>query len=142
MFSLRPWDVGMLVQILGLLGRLLLLQHRRRLPDLIRSFDTSPSSPPMARDRLKRATRLTNALLSRLYGQRFCLQRSFILFHLYRKGGYPVSMHFGITRRQDRLTGHAWLDLNGTPFKDHQNAGQGFQTIYEYPSTSTHEQEK
>lgn len=96
----------------------------------------------MARERLNRATKLTNALLSCLYGQRFCLERSFILFHLYRKGGYPVRMHFGITRRQGNLTGHAWLDLDGTPFTEHKDPNKDFQTIYEYPSSSNHYHEQ
>lgn len=137
--SLRLRDIYTLGQIVGLLGKLLLLQGKESLPDLVRSFDAVSASSQWSEDDLNRARKLTNGLLSYLYGHQYCLQRSFILFHIYRKGGYPVKMRFGITRRKSQLTGHAWLDLDGTPFSEHGNPDRDYQTIFVYPSSSNHD---
>jgi len=131
--SLRPQDVATLLQISGLLGGFMVLQRVLPLPSLIRFFDARPRARSVGKARADRVIKLTNALLQCIYGRDFCLQRSLVLFHFFRKWGYPVRIHFGITRKEGKLTGHAWLDEHGTPFAEHDDPALVYRTIYVYP---------
>lgn len=134
--ALRVRDVWTIAQILVLLGKYLLLRRRRSVPGLICSFDARPRVPPIAPERVERARQLTNSVLRALYGRQFCLARSLILFRLYRKGGHRVRLHLGIARVDGRLTGHAWLAVDGTPVIKPENPIRAYKTIYVYPSSA------
>lgn len=65
-----------------------------------------------------------------------CLYRSLILFHLFRKKGLGVKIHFGIKKDVSPFEGHCWLSLNGKYFLENPDPLILHNDIYSYPSNS------
>lgn len=64
-----------------------------------------------------------------------CMTRSLVLFHCLRRAAVPVSVHFGVERRQDDLAGHCWLELEGRPIAEDPEPLRRLQMTYSYPAT-------
>lgn len=62
-----------------------------------------------------------------------CLIRSLVRFFLAQRYGVPVRFHCGVRRAGEALVGHAWLSLDGKPFKDANNPFQDFTLTFTYP---------
>lgn len=62
-----------------------------------------------------------------------CLPRAILRFRALRRLGEPAAMHIGLSRFQGRLSGHAWVSVNGVPFfEDHRNLAL-YRTFLQYP---------
>ena len=68
-----------------------------------------------------------------------CVPRSLALFHALRKEGLEVSFVSGVRRNNNKLEGHAWLELDGKPIVGlgDEAAPQMFKENFRYPSTSS-----
>ncbi len=82
------------------------------------------------------------ALLERGSPLGLCLRRSLVRFHFLRRAGVPVVLHCG-ARLQDtpapaarRLTGHAWLTLEGQPYHEAAEDWRGFAVLLSHPDPS------
>ena len=65
-----------------------------------------------------------------------CVPRSLALFHALRKEGLEVSFVSGVRRNNNKLEGHAWLELHGKPIVGlgDENAPQMFKENFRYPA--------
>lgn len=131
---LRPADAWLLAQMAWLLARVLYLQRRRPLPDLVRAFDPPPQPARVPQASVRRLLRLCRALLYRTHGTDFCMKQSLILFYLLRQRGHPVRIHFGVAKKDGVLAGHAWLDLRGRPLGETQDPRAAYATTFSYPA--------
>ncbi len=118
-----------------LLARVLMLQGRLSLPELVKAFD-----PPQRHKRagrggdVERLLWLCRALLYRTHGTDFCMKQSLVLFYLLRQRDCPVRIHFGVAKTDsDDLTGHAWLDLRGEPLGEARDPRVAYKTTFSYP---------
>ena len=68
-----------------------------------------------------------------------CVPRSLALFHALRKEGLEVSFVSGVRRNNNKLEGHAWLELDGKPIAGlgDEAAPQMFKENFRYPATSS-----
>jgi hypothetical protein len=63
---------------------------------------------------------------------RTCLYRSLARFALFRRHGFPVAFVMGISPRGPEEDGHAWLEFDGTPYREDRAAE--FVETFRYPS--------
>lgn len=131
--KLRPSDIGLLARMTYMATKVLVLQSRRSLPDLIQAFDVRPGQRMPERIGLNRLVRLVDALMRVWFHDRYCMKRSLLLFHFLRGWGYDVRIHFGVAKVPEGLTGHAWVDLNGYPFKEASDPRATFTVTYSFP---------
>lgn len=132
-----PRDLWLFLQILTML---LLLPRRIRkssLPDMLASID--PGITPRRRDRalLDKTVGFTDSLLRYRVFQRYgkCLLRSLVLFRVLRRQGWPVEIHFGVRKTEERandITGHSWLMLDGEPFLEDACHASSYSTTFRY----------
>lgn len=139
---MRFFPAGITWQDLPVLGRMIglwmvveLLRRRMALPALVRWFDAAPHRSPVASVMVQRWVTLSQRLLRRIYGQEFCMVQSLILFRLLRSHGVPVTLHVGITKRDGRLRGHAWLEGETMTLTDVKDPRRVFTITFSYPST-------
>ena len=64
-----------------------------------------------------------------------CLLRSLVRFFFAQRHGFPVQFHCGVRRVGEVLDGHAWLSLEGKPFKEGSDFYQNFTLTFTYPHT-------
>lgn len=62
-----------------------------------------------------------------------CLLRSLILFHLLRRKGLDLQIHFGVKRETTSLEGHSWLSFNGDCLLEQVDPRVAYLPIYSYP---------
>lgn len=62
-----------------------------------------------------------------------CLFRSLILFHLLRRRGLDIQIHFGIKRNTTPLEGHSWISLHGDSPLEQVDPRVTYLSIYSYP---------
>ncbi|SHK12598.1 lasso peptide biosynthesis B2 protein [Rhodothermus profundi] len=133
----RRWqrgDLKWLWQIFRLIVRVEWNQRRLPLPALLERFEPKPGDAPLQEKELKRAERLTLAVLRRLYGRDFCMKQALLLYHFYRRAGVPVCIRFGVARENGQLRGHAWVEWNNQPIAEAVNPRQQFAITYTHPS--------
>jgi len=70
-----------------------------------------------------------------------CLRRSLVLFHFMRLRGLPVVINFGVRMKEGRLTGHAWLTLNGDLFKEPKDKVGIYTLVFSLPNDKAHEKD-
>lgn len=126
-------DLAVLGRLFLLLGKLVLFQRRRALPELIAMVDMpigGQSLPPISPHRL---VSFTDLLLRLTYKDNFCMKRSLLLFHFLRDWGYDVRLRFGVKKEDARLTGHAWIELRGLPLREKGDPRDLYRTTFSFP---------
>lgn len=77
------------------------------------------------------------ALLERRSPLGLCLRRSLVRYHFLRRLNVPVVLQFGakfVNGEPDRrVTGHAWLTLNGEPYHEADENWRGFAVMFSFP---------
>ena len=101
---------------------------------MLQWFDPEKERSPVPTTKVERWITLSRKLLGFFYGDGYCLVESLILFRLLRQHGIPVELFFGITKRNDRLRGHAWLEGGPSSLIQGQNPRQVYTITYSYPS--------
>lgn len=134
--SLRPREWLLLLHIVSLLPLVLVLPHWLPLPRLMQFFDPTPSATNRSHPHPRRLAWMTTAVLRRFLRRDFCMKRSIILFYFLRKWGYAVHVYFGVIKEETALSGHAWVELDGTPLFENGNPQQRYKVTYVYPPES------
>jgi hypothetical protein len=102
-------------------GAALILPAALRIMSLARLMTWITPGPPRNKAPLddKALGRWVSGILRALPGpwHLSCLNRSIVLYYLLRAAGRPVELCIGVTRGAGlRITGHAWLLLDGAPY--------------------------
>jgi hypothetical protein len=63
-----------------------------------------------------------------------CLRRSLTLYRTLINMGYHIEIHFGVSKHDDKFTGHSWVTMKGKPVADTCTAI--FTAVYTYPPRS------
>ncbi|MDH3603007.1 MAG: lasso peptide biosynthesis B2 protein [Candidatus Tectomicrobia bacterium] len=104
----------------GVMIALRLVLLRLKLPDLLQRL--KPSRQPTYPDypRLGKAAEYIEVLLRRypfpLSGP--CLPRALMRYYFAARCGLPVQFHCGVCHDSDRLEGHAWINVDGRPYRE------------------------
>lgn len=111
--------------------------RRLSMPDLLRQIDPGVAAVRQSREKLFTTGGFIDSLLRYRVFQRYgiCLLRSLVLFKFLRLQGWPVEIHFGVRKSDDRvddITGHSWLVLDGAPFLEQEHQRDAFTTTYTY----------
>lgn len=126
-------ELLLLSEMVFLLAKLLALQSKRPLPDLVAGFD----SPSMPHDRLRvqvsRLVRIVDLLMRAVFHDRYCMKRSLLLFHFLRRWAYDARLIFGVQKQGDEITGHAWVEISGRPLAEGANPRTFYVQTYSYP---------
>jgi len=138
--ALRLRELWLLMWSTGLLVALPLLQRALTLPALVTLYGarTLPTLlPPLEPERL---LFLIRGLLQQHVGpfRPNCMKQSLVLFHFLRQWGAPVTLHFGVAKRDEALEGHCWIELAGQPFGERGNPRPAFTTVYTFPTDNIH----
>jgi len=59
-----------------------------------------------------------------------CMLRSLILYGLCNKYNIKASLITGVSKKEDVLTGHSWLEINGDPINENRTYISNFTIIY------------
>jgi hypothetical protein len=142
--ALRLRELWLLMSSAGLLVTLPLLQRVLTLPALVtlygaRTFQTL--FPPLEPERL---LFLVRGLLHQRIGmiRPNCMKQSLVLFHFLRQWDAPVTLHFGVAKRDEALEGHCWIELAGQPFGEKSNPRPAFTTVYTFPIDNVHQRRR
>jgi hypothetical protein len=142
----RPFDLGLLLQILALATVVPVLLRVLSLPRVLRLLTPKQAQPLKAdRDRAfaRKVAHYTDALLRhRLWIYRpNCLRRSLVLYHFLCRSGWAVQICLGVrsTPMGDGLSaglqGHAWLVYGGEPFLErHTGLVERYTVSYRFPA--------
>lgn len=126
--NLKGYDLpqdGML--LLDLLRQLLVMElavRRRPLPEIVADIQRETKcrqKPDMAAESLLMDKIWRGCgfwLRWFFFGNRPCLRRSLVIFRWRVQHGLPVKLLVGVDRRQGELMGHAWLEIDGAPFRE------------------------
>jgi hypothetical protein len=133
--ALRLRELWLLMSSVGLLLALPVLQRVLSLPALVTLFGTRtiPTMfPPLQPERL---LFLIRGLLDQRIGmiRPNCMKQSLLLFHFLRQWGAPVTIHFGVAKRDETLEGHCWIELAGQPFGERADPQRAFTVAYAFP---------
>lgn len=115
------------------------MQASRPLPELVAAFDTPDRSSEEQLD-AARITRQIDLLMRLVYRDRFCMKRSLLHFHYLRRMGANVVLQFGVTKTDDGLTGHAWVEVDGEPYEERFDPRARFTRTYSYPAVDLADQ--
>ncbi len=126
-------DVWWIAQVLAVIAVFPVLKRFFSLPALVRLFDARPVATGVPRESADRLLLIVRGLLRRTVRRDYCLPRSLILFHHFRKWNYPVQIHVGVQKKDGKLTGHAWLSLDGTSFEERAEPDRTFTRFFIYP---------
>jgi transglutaminase superfamily protein len=76
------------------------------------------AAPSDGRDRARRLTALRYVFRTggRLLVSPNCLERSLVLYRLLSRGGAEPTLVFGVSRTDQVVAGHAWIELEGRVF--------------------------
>lgn len=137
-FRLR--ELYLLIWSAGLLVALPVLQRVLTLPALVTVFGTKrmPTMlPPLEPERL---LYLVRGLLHQRIGmiRPNCMKQSLMVFHYLRRWGAPVTIHFGVAKRDEAIEGHCWIELAGQPFGERGNPRREFVQVYTSPMNNDH----
>jgi Transglutaminase-like superfamily len=119
--------VGRLFPVYALLG---LLEHLVPLRQLARSTWRHP----IARRDRKNERRLAASVsqLSKLVGDRDCLQRSLLLYHIMSRAGADPMLFIGFDQTNGRLLGHAWVTIDGRPIIEPEDEVLRFSPVFSF----------
>lgn len=134
--KLRWTDVLLLARMVYLLAKLLSLQTRRPLPDLMATFDSAPGRLLRYRMPPRRLVRIVDALMRLTFGKDYCMKRSLLLFHFLRAWGYDAIVHFGVAKVDGELKGHAWVDLSGWPLAEREDPRSKYVRTFSFPAVA------
>lgn len=129
--SLR--DLWWIFRVLAVIAVFPLLKRVLSLPALVRLFDARPRKDALPDADAERLLLITRGLLRRTVRRDYCLPRSLILFHHFRKWNYPVQIHVGVRKKDGKLTGHAWVSVDGAPFVERDEPERTFTPFFVYP---------
>ena len=106
----------------------------RPLPTALRTL-SGPTD--RARRGLTSDSRLATAVDAVLGINRFvfrpvCWKRAILLRKFLAEQGHPSAVVFGVRNESGKLTGHAWLESNGSPI--HESEKPDYTVTYRYPS--------
>lgn len=140
--ALHLREIWLLMWSAGLLVTLPVLQRVLPLPALVTLFGAKVMPrvlPPLEPERL---LFLIQGLLQQRIGmiRPNCMKQSLVLFHFFRQWGAPVTIHFGVTKRDEALEGHCWVQLAGQPFGERGN--RSFTTVYTFPMDNAHQRRR
>jgi hypothetical protein len=62
---------------------------------------------------------------------KLCLRQSLLLYRALARMGYPVEIHFGVLKDEEKLHGHSWVTLQGKPVADTAHSGS-FKAVYSH----------
>lgn len=119
-----PQDGMLLLDLLRQLLAMELAVRRRPLPEIVADIQREAKcrqKPDMAAEALlmDKIWRGCGFWLRWLFlGNRPCLRRSLVIFRWRVQHGLPVKLLVGVDRRQGELMGHAWLEIDGAPFRE------------------------
>jgi hypothetical protein len=133
--DLRLSDLPTILRILGLLSQILVLQHALSLPRLMRFFDVRPRRNSGSFE-VDRVLWLTRGVLRRLFGARYCMKRSIILFRYLRRNRKDARIVFGVAKDGSELKGHAWVTIDGRPYAE-EGTVERYAVTYSYPNSET-----
>lgn len=102
-------------------------------PALLSRFEPAGRPRPLAHP--ERAVRLVTGLLRRLYGRRYCLPRSLVLYRLLRGAGAPVRLHTGVRSLGGGLDGHAWVSVGGIAVGEPSDPADLFALTFSHPAS-------
>jgi hypothetical protein len=63
---------------------------------------------------------------------RACLRQALALAYLLPRMGYPVMIHFGVSKAGTALHGHCWVTVEGRPVAERTPLDR-FRILYTYP---------
>ena len=125
-------DVWWIIQILTMLAAYPLLNRIYTLPRLVRLYDAAARREGTASDQ-KRLITLLQGLLRRTWERDFCLPRSLIMFHFFRKWGVAARIHVGLTKIDGEALGHAWVSVGGKPVAERNDPDEIYKTFFVFP---------
>jgi hypothetical protein len=111
--------------VAGLLA-LGVLKHIVPLERLARRAWREPRQAGAARTRAEIIGRVLQAGRWSGLPDRDCVQRSLLLFRELSAHGFEPVLVVGLRRRDDRVTGHAWVEIDGTPVSETSDALAAF----------------
>lgn len=111
--------------------------NRLSLPVLLKKLDPGISPVRQGDEKLEKTVGFVDSLLRYRIFQRYgkCLMRTLVLFKFLRKQGWPVDIYFGVRKdpeKNDEISGHSWLVLNGEPLLEDVNHLVNYRTTYSY----------
>jgi transglutaminase superfamily protein len=74
-------------------------------------------------------------LFRRSYFPRACLRQALTLYYVLTRLGYPVTLHFGVSKVGEALDGHSWVTVAGQPVAERLPLEQ-WRIVYAYPSAA------
>lgn len=116
--------------------RVAVLIRRAEVRQVLERLDTEQSGTGADLDDLRRTAIYVDRWLGRLPwppSRGTCVPRSMVLFHISRRFGLDLHVHFGVRREQERLNGHAWLCRAGRPVLEDLVADEDFSTTFTFP---------
>lgn len=113
------------------LGLAAVLRHRTALPRLIRLLEASPRQGGKVSDEEEaRLVRLVQGVLRRTYRRDFCLVQSLMLYHFLSGWGRDVRLLCGVRRTGEGLAGHAWLEVDGKPYRESGDPARAYRVTF------------
>jgi hypothetical protein len=115
--------------------RLAALVRDRSMPDILRELTPSTPRSPRATPlpSLGRALTASEALFARVpVAPDTCLYRALARYAILRSGGHPARFVMGIRPGQPEITGHAWVEIEGRPYRE--DVDPGLVVTYSYPA--------
>jgi hypothetical protein len=129
--SLRASDLRWLPRLAWALGLAAVLRHRTPLPRLIRFLEVSPQpGGEVSAEEEARLVRLVQGVLRRTYRQDFCLVQSLMLYHFLSGWGRDVRLLCGVRRTGEGLAGHAWLEVDGKPYREPADPNRAYHVTF------------
>ena len=107
----------------------------RPLPTALRTLSVSPDRQrkASATDGLKFATAVDAVLgMNRFVFRPVCWKRAILLRKFLAEQGHPSAVVFGVRTESGKLTGHAWLESNGSPIFEAETPD--YTVTYRFPS--------
>lgn len=107
----RAW---VLLPLISLALRVLPLHRLEELVAAGREPAAAAAAPAERAAEVRRLRRLVAAAAHRLPFTPQCLPRSLCLLHLLSRRGIDAELRIGVRRQAERLTAHAWLEVDGS----------------------------
>ncbi len=71
------------------------------------------------------------------FGRSPCLWRALALYHALRRHDWPVVFVSGVQRRDERIIGHAWIELDGRMLAGLQTSLSDYAIMFRYPAAES-----
>lgn len=135
-----PSHLWWALRVAGWLCTLPIRLRRYPLPALVQFLTPGPGRRPRGSSlEMEHLVRLVVWLCQRRccrtqFFPRACLRQALALSYVLPRLGYPVTIHFGVTKAGTVLHGHCWVVVEGQPVAAHMPLDR-FRRIYAYPIT-------